>query len=67
MRFADGTAMLGYWLMRLAFIPGWMAATGNDPRVLPALEAALNAQAAKAGILSLTIPCALFQGRRGPV
>jgi ubiquinone/menaquinone biosynthesis C-methylase UbiE len=33
MRFADGTAMLGHWLVRLAFLPDWLAAAGDDPRV----------------------------------
>ena len=67
MRFADGTAMLGHWFMRMAFIPGWVAAVGeaNADRVLPALAARLDTLAAQAGDLALTIPVALFEARRG--
>lgn len=64
MRFADGTAMLGHWFMRMAFIPDWLVATGDDPRLLPALETALNKAAQRARGLSLTIPVALFEARR---
>jgi arsenite methyltransferase len=64
MRFADGTAMLGHWFMRTAFIPNWLVASGGDPRILPKLEAALNAAAQTAGGLSLTIPLALFEASR---
>lgn len=64
MRFADGTSMLGHWLMRLAFIPAWLEMTGDDARILPALEARLNAAAREGGGLSLTIPVALFEACR---
>jgi arsenite methyltransferase len=64
MRFADGTAMLGHWLMRIAFVPDWLRVTGDDPQILPALETRLNAVARQAGGLSLTIPVALFEAMR---
>ena len=58
MRFADGTAMLDHWFVRMAFVPDWSAAAGEN--ALPALEARLNARAKEAGELKLTIPVALF-------
>jgi len=66
MRFADGSALLNHWFMRLAFIPGWKAVVDEQdaPRVFEALERRLNTIARSHGELALTVPLALFDGRR---
>jgi SAM-dependent methyltransferase len=62
MRFADGTALFAHWFIRVGFLPAWRElAGGRDTEVVLArLEQQLNALAADAGELSLTIPVALF-------
>lgn len=66
MRFADGTAMLGHWFMRMAFLPDWLSVVSPQvaPQVLIALESRLNAMAKGKGELALTIPVALFEARK---
>jgi len=66
MRFADGTAMLGHWFMRMAFVGDWLSVVGPQvaPQVLIALESRLNTVAKAKGELALTIPVALFEARK---
>lgn len=60
LRFADGSAMLRHFFIRLGFMEAWadVAAPGRAPEALAALERELNALAAARGELSLTIPMA---------
>ncbi len=51
-RFADGTALLNHYFIRLGFLDGWLALTED----LTAVEQALN----RRGELNLTIPAACF-------
>lgn len=65
MRFADGSAMLRHWSMRLGFVPAWQAIAGDRaPHVMASLERRLNARAETRGELALTIPIALIAGRK---
>jgi len=54
MRFADGTALLNHYFIRLAFLDGWLAIAGQD--TLDEVEQELN----RRGEVSLTIPTACF-------
>lgn len=51
-RFADGTALLNHYFIRLGFLDGWLELTGD----LTAVEQELN----RRGEVSLTIPAACF-------
>ncbi|RTL43573.1 MAG: class I SAM-dependent methyltransferase [Burkholderiales bacterium] len=66
LRFADGSALLNHFFIRMAFVPAWAALVepGTAPAVFDALEAALNDRAASRGELALTIPTAGFVARR---
>ncbi|MEM1022332.1 MAG: methyltransferase domain-containing protein [Myxococcota bacterium] len=66
MRFADGTAVLSHWFIRLAFLPAWATLVPKDerPGVLGELEARLNSHAAEAGELELTVPGAIMIARK---
>ena len=66
LRFADGSAFLNHWFMRLAFIPGWkgLVEDADAARVFDELERRLNALAREHGELALTVPLAIFEARR---
>ena len=61
MRFLDGSALLGHFLIRLGFLGGWRSILEDQDRepVFDALEKALNRVAAERGELRLTIPWAV--------
>jgi len=63
MRFANGSALLSHRFIGFGFLPGWRAVAGSadEARVFVELEARLNAVAAAAGELALTIPMALVE------
>ncbi|HKQ60545.1 MAG TPA: methyltransferase domain-containing protein [Candidatus Polarisedimenticolaceae bacterium] len=63
MRFADGSALLRHYFIRLGFVSGWKSvpAAGAVEQTFEALERNLNARAAERGELSLTIPLACFE------
>lgn len=61
MRFADGTAMLGHWFMRMAFVPGWMNIAGA--KALVALEARLNERASRIRRVSADDPRHAVRGK----
>jgi ubiquinone/menaquinone biosynthesis C-methylase UbiE len=65
-RFADGSALLRHYFMRLAFVPGWksVAPEGHIEETFTALERRLNAIARERGELSLTVPAACLQARK---
>ena len=66
LRFTDGTAMFRHALIRLAFLEPWEAIVAPEVRadVFGRVESRLNAAAAAAGSLSLTIPFECFDCRR---
>lgn len=66
MRFANGSALLRHWFIRMGFLPAWTALVppGEAPATLARLEANLNAAAAARGELALTIPMAYLEARK---
>lgn len=62
-RFVDGSALLRHCFIRLAFVPAWKAIAPQEAveATFAALEHRLNAIAAEAGELSLTIPAACIR------
>ncbi|TDU88490.1 methyltransferase family protein [Kribbella voronezhensis] len=59
MRFADGTALLNHYFIKLGFLDGWLAIAGQE--VLDAVEQELN----RRGEVSLTVPAACFDAVKG--
>ncbi len=68
MRFADGSSLLRHYFIRLGFVPGWKSVAAPDALepTFEALERNLNAAAAAAGELALTIPMACIEARKPP-
>jgi ubiquinone/menaquinone biosynthesis C-methylase UbiE len=66
MRFADGSALLRHYFIRLGFVSGWKSVVAPEwrARVFAALEENLNARARERGELALTIPIALVDAVR---
>lgn len=58
MRFADGTALLDHYFIKLGFLDGWRSIASAED--LTAVEEVLN----RRGEVSLTIPMACFEGVR---
>src|SRR5262245_33057755 len=63
MRFADGSALLRHYFVRLGFLDGWRAVTTPETErdVFAALEEGLNRRAAERGVLALTVPLAYVE------
>jgi arsenite methyltransferase len=69
MRYADGTALLKNWYMRLGFMEAW-ASVVEPPDAIPALgalEARLNELAGARGELSLSVPFVCIEAARSPL
>jgi arsenite methyltransferase len=66
LRFADGSALLHHYFIRLGFIQGWkeIVAVGSVQETFDRLERELNAVAEKNGELTLTIPMACFVAQK---
>jgi ubiquinone/menaquinone biosynthesis C-methylase UbiE len=66
MRFADGTALLHAYFIKLGFLDAWKAVVAPERReeTFVRLEGKLNDAAAAAGALELTIPMAYMEARR---
>lgn len=66
MRFADGSALLRHYFIKLGFLDAWKNVVGADEReaVFSRLEANLNKFASERGELALTIPMAYVEGTR---
>ena len=62
MRYADGTALLGHYFVRLGFLEGWrkVVNAADVPVVFAELERRLNERAREHGVLELTVPTACF-------
>lgn len=65
-RFADGTAFLRHYFIRLGFLQGWKAVVPNDrvTETFDRLEHNLNRAAAERGELALTVPLAYVEARK---
>jgi arsenite methyltransferase len=62
MRFADGTALLNHYFIKLGFLDAWKKVVpGNEREVFARLRDALDEQAANDGELRLTIPVAYIE------
>ncbi|MEA2336978.1 MAG: hypothetical protein QOE82_985 [Thermoanaerobaculia bacterium] len=62
MRFADGTALLNHYFIKLGFLDAWKKIVpGNERDVFARLLDALNKQAATDGEIHLTIPMAYIE------
>jgi arsenite methyltransferase len=66
MRFADGSAFLNHYFIKLGFLDGWKAVLepGDQARVFTRLETKLNILAETRGDLTLTIPMAYVEAVR---
>ena len=66
MRFADGSALLRHYFIRLGFLEGWMKVVPPErvDETFLALERNLNKAAAVHGELALTIPMACVEARK---
>jgi ubiquinone/menaquinone biosynthesis C-methylase UbiE len=64
MRFADGSAFLNHYFVKLGWLSSWIALIPAADRVtiFTALEINLNKLAKSAGELSLTVPMAFIEG-----
>jgi len=62
MRFADGTALLNHYFIKLGFLDGWKKVVpGNERDVFARLRDALDDLAARNGELRLTVPMAYVE------
>lgn len=66
MRFADGSALLRHYFIRLGFLEGWTKVVPPErvDDTLRALERNLNQVAVEKGELALTIPMACIEARK---
>ena len=66
LRFADGSALLRHFFIRLGFIQGWkeIACADRVQETFDRLEQALNTVAAERGELALTIPMARLMAHK---
>lgn len=66
MRFADGSALLRHYFIKLGFLDNWKSVVDAQEResVFARIEAMLNGISRERGELSLTIPMAYIQGER---
>jgi arsenite methyltransferase len=63
MRFADGSALLRHYFIRLGFLDGWrgVVTPETEREVFASLEDGLNRRAAERGELALTVPLAYVE------
>ena len=65
LRYANGTALLWHWFIRVGFLPAWRQIAGAAERaVIAELERSLNAIAEHNGLLRLTIPALYIEASR---
>lgn len=67
MRFADGSALLHHYFIRLGFLDGWRSVVTPETEedIFGALEAGLNRLAEERGELALTVPLAYIEAEAG--
>lgn len=65
MRYADGTAFLDHWFIRLAFLQQWAALVpeGNREECFVTLESRMNRVAEMHGEWAVTIPATYVEAR----
>jgi ubiquinone/menaquinone biosynthesis C-methylase UbiE len=64
MRFADGTALLNHYFIKLGFLDAWKkVVAGNERDVFARLRDALDENVARTGELRLTIPMAYLEAK----
>jgi arsenite methyltransferase len=62
MRFADGTALLHHYFIKLGFLDAWKTVVaGAEREIFPRLEERLNRHARERGAIALTIPMAYVE------
>lgn len=61
-KFADGTAMLNHYFIRLAFLDGWKSIIPQEKQIeiFNCIESLLNKKAEKDGYVSLSVPFVLL-------
>lgn len=66
MRFADGSAMLNHFLVKLGFLDGWrgVIGPGDERAVFARVEELLNEEAAKGGELRMTVPMLFVEAKK---
>ncbi|HJQ69661.1 MAG TPA: class I SAM-dependent methyltransferase [Blastocatellia bacterium] len=66
MRFADGSAVLNHFLVKLGFLEGWKTVVGPDDEkaVFERVEELLNEEAAKRGELRMTVPMLFIEAKK---
>lgn len=66
MHFADGSAMLRHWLVRIGFLDGWrsVVARVEEHRAFAELESRLNQLDRPRGSLAMTVPMLFVDSRR---
>ncbi|NWF67479.1 MAG: methyltransferase domain-containing protein [Chloroflexi bacterium] len=66
LRYADGSAFLNHWLIRLGFLDAWrrVLEKADERATFAALEARLNTLAAQQGELRLTVPMLYIEALR---
>lgn len=64
MKFADGSAFLNHYFVKLGWLQSWKGLTAGQAMegIFSLLEQKLNAYAAKAGQLTLSVPMAFVEG-----
>ena len=65
-KFANGTAMLNYHFIRLAFLDSWknIVTEGIRGKVFSEIESRLNTIAESKGVFSMTVPFATIDARK---
>lgn len=65
-RFADGSALLRHWLVRLGFLDGWRTVLdpADEAQVFSQLEDQLNRLAEQEGDIRLTVPMLLVESQK---
>jgi SAM-dependent methyltransferase len=66
MRFADGSAMLNHFLVKLGFLDGWrgVIGSGDERAVFRSVEELLNEEAAKSGELRMSVPMLFVEAKK---
>ncbi len=66
MRYANGSAFLNHWFIRLGFLPAWKSIVpkADQVRVFAALEKNLNDRAREDGDLAMTIPALCLEATK---
>lgn len=69
MRFADGSALLHHYFIRLGFIPGWKSVIPDSlvEKTFGVLERNLNSVAARCGEFAVSVPMVCFEARKPPL